>query len=262
MLTHAQLEQFREQGYLLLGGIATDAELEALRMRTEDVMLGRVRHEGMWFQLDGGGMEYKLLPGGDFERPSLEYRKIEGWERDPLFLAYIQHGTFRELTRTSIGEDVAIYRAMFMNKPAQKGTYLPYHQDGGSQWKLSEDNGDRFLTVWTAFDDATVENGCVQVVPGSHKLGLLSERGHTITQEQERLHAPEEKSRYIELKAGEVFVMHNFLLHRSGVNRTDRPRWAFSVCYMSDSIRRVDVPNNRFPVAFGEGALTPQTTTC
>jgi len=51
------------------------------RQRAHDIMMGRVRHEGMWFQLDAGGMEYKLLPGGEFKGASLEYRKIEGWER-------------------------------------------------------------------------------------------------------------------------------------------------------------------------------------
>jgi len=258
VLTRSQLDQFCAEGYLLLGQVVSDEEVEALRRRADDIMQGRVRYEGMFFQLDAGSTEYKLLPGGDFQGPSDNYRKIEGWEKDPLYLAYIQHSLFRELTRILIGEHISIYRAMFMNKPAQRGTYLPYHQDGGSQWQLSENDGDKFLTIWTALDDATIENGCVQVVPGTHKLGLLSERGHTITEEQERLYAPEERSRYIELKTGEVFVMHNFLLHRSGVNRTDQPRRGFSVCYMDASIRRIDDPNHRFPVVFGEGALTPQ----
>jgi hypothetical protein len=258
MLTQAQLEQFREEGYLLLGQIVSDDEVEALSQRADDIMLGRVQHEGMWFQLDAGGMEYKLLPGGDYKGASLDYRKIEGWERDPLFLSYMQHPLFREMTAAVIGENVSCFRAMFMNKPAQKGTYLPYHQDGGSGWKLSSCDGDKFLTVWTALDDATIENGCVQIIPGSHKLGLLSDRGHTITEEQERLYCPEEKSRYVELKKGEAFVIHNFVLHRSGVNHTHQPRRGFSVCYMDAAIRRVDNPDHRFPVIFGEGALTPQ----
>ncbi len=260
MLTPAQLEQFREEGYLLLGQIVSDEEIAALRQRADDIVMGRVRHEGMWFQLDAGGMEYKLLPGGEFKGASQEYRKIEGWERDPLFLAYMQHPVFRAWTSALIGENISIFRAMFMNKPPRKGTVLPYHQDGGSGWKLTSCDGDKFLPVWTALDDATIENGCVQLIPGSHKLGLLSERGHTITEEQEQRYCPEEKSRYVELKAGEVFVMHNFILHRSGVNPTDKPRRGFSVCYMDAAIRRVDDPNHRFPVIFGEGALSPDNS--
>ena len=45
------------------------------------------------------------------------------------------------------------------------------------------------MTVWTALDDATIEKGCVQVIPGSHKLGLFSEHGHTIAPEQEAQYA-------------------------------------------------------------------------
>merc|ERR1711964_39405 len=76
--------------------------------------------------------------------------------------------------------DVALFRAMVFNKPAEKGTDLPWHQDGGDWWGLDRDPQ---IFVWTALDDATCENGCVQVVPGSHRLGLLSRRGHTLSVE-------------------------------------------------------------------------------
>ena len=52
---------------------------------------------------------------------TLQYRKIMGLEQDPVYLAYMQHPLFRQITRRYIGEDVSIFRAMFMNKPAEKG---------------------------------------------------------------------------------------------------------------------------------------------
>src|SRR5207248_1448341 len=159
----------------------------------------------IWFQLDSESGEYGDLRFGDgsFQGPTLNYRKIEQLHRDPLFLAYIRHSVFSAITRELIGDDVSIYRAMFMNKPAQRGTYLPYHQDGGTQWGLDQDP---IVTVWTALDDASIEHGCMQVVPGSHRLGLLSDRGHTITAEQEARCAPPEKGVYLEAKTGEVIL--------------------------------------------------------
>jgi len=206
----------------------------------------------MFFQLDSQSGEYGDLwkNAAGFQGPTLNYRKIQDLERDPVFLAYIQHPCFRELTRALVAEEISVFRAMFMNKPALRGTELPYHQDGGSQWGLDRE---RFVTVWTALDDATVENGCVQVIPGSHRLGLLSERGHTITPEQEARYCRDEESLFLEVKAGEAVLLHNYLLHRSGVNTIERPRRAFSVVYMDAATRRVK-DGGAFPRVFGAGA--------
>ena len=135
---------------------------------------------------------------------------------------------------------------MFMNKPAKRGTLLPYHQDAGKQWRLTQDP---VMTVWTALDDATIEKGCMQVIPGSHKLGLLSEMGHTITPEQEAAYCGDEKSEYLEVKAGEAILLDNLMLHRSGVNTRDEPRRAFSVCYM-DAVTRSETDGRSYPQVF------------
>jgi phytanoyl-CoA hydroxylase len=255
MLSDTQWAQFEERGYLVLGQVISDAELEALGRRMDEIMLGQVRYEGMYFQLDSETGVYGDVPsGGQWAGPTLAYRKIELLEKDPVFLAYIQHPVFREIARRVYGESVTIYRAMFMNKPAHRGTILPYHQDGGTQWSLTQNP---LITVWTALDDSTVENGCMQVIPGSHRLGLLSERGHTITPEQEVKYCKDEDSAYLEAPAGTAILLHNWLLHRSGINTIDRPRRAFSVCYMDAATRHIRNPDHRFPLVFGEGAPRP-----
>lgn len=253
MLTDEQLRFYDENGYLRLGRILSEDELRALQRRIDDIMLGRVVYEGMFFQLDSETGRYGDLAGGGYAGPTLNYRKIQDLERDPLFLAFMQAPLFREITRRLVGENVSCFRAMFMNKPARRGTVLPYHQDGGSQWGLDRE---RFVTVWTALDPATRANGCVQIVPGSHKLGLLSERGHTITPEQEAEHAKEEDSLFLEAEPGESILLHNYVLHRSGINPSGQSRRAFSVVYMDAATRRVE-DGSTFPVIFGEGALVP-----
>jgi ectoine hydroxylase-related dioxygenase (phytanoyl-CoA dioxygenase family) len=231
----------------------TDAELEKLRERIDAIMMGEVVYEGMFFQIDSTTGNYEDLTGAGYAGPTLNYRKIQDLERDPLFLRYMQKTVFRDIARALVGENISCFRAMFMNKPAHRGTVLPYHQDGGSQWQLDREN---FVTVWTALDPATIANGCVQIIPGSHKLGLLSERGHTITAEQEAQYCDDSKSIYLEAKAGESFLLHNYVLHRSGVNTSAQSRRAFSVVYM-DAATRSTNDGKGFPVIFGEGALSP-----
>jgi len=257
LLSTEQLEHFTENGYARLGQVASDEEFAALRDRTEDITQGRVQHDAMWFQLDLGGEQYKLGPGGKFAGPSDDYRKIEGWQHDPVHLAYNQHPVFRGVTRQLIGDRVSAYRCMFMNKPARKGTVLPYHQDGGDGWRLSSVDGGDFATVWTAIDRATRANGCVEIVPGSHKLGLLSERGHVVSEAHIQEHVENHPSVFLELEAGEVVVLHNFLLHRSGGNGSDAARRGYSVCYMAGAIHRTDdAEETPFPMMFGADALS------
>lgn len=254
MLTATQMRQWEDDGYVRLGQVMSDDQLAGLQARIDDIMMGRVVYEGMFFQPDTTSGDYGDLKFSQgYVGPTLSYRKIQDLERDPLFLAFMQHPLFEGICRQLIGEQISVFRAMFMNKPAHQGTVLPYHQDGGTQWGLDRE---KFITMWTALDDATVENGCVEIIPGTHRLGLLSERGHTITAEQEREHCDPSRAILLDAKAGETILLHNYLLHRSGVNTIERPRRAFSVVYMDGATRRVK-DGAAFPMVFGEGALVP-----
>lgn len=252
--TEQQWREYDERGFLKLGKVLSDDELEELRSRIDDIMLGRVRYPDMLMQLDlGGGYDNTAPQTKSFKGATLDYRKIEQLEKDALFLAYMRKPVFRDICARIYGSHASIsaYRSMFMNKPARLGTVLPYHQDGGDIWKLDRDP---LLTVWTALDPATVANGCVKVFPGTHRLGLVSKFGHTLSEENLARHCPEEKAVHVELEPGEAFVMHNWLIHGSGINNTDIPRRGFSVCYMD--ARTTHVPTGeRFPVIFGEGAV-------
>lgn len=261
ILSDAQWFQYFTEGYLRLGKVLDDSSLTALQRRIDDIMLGKVRNEKLMMQLDKGG-DYSNMAEMTvgFKGPTLEYRKIENLEFDPLFLAYLQKPVFRELCADIYGAHagVSVWRSMFMNKPARKGTLLPWHQDGGESWGLDRDP---LLTVWTALDPATVANGCVQVIPGSHRLGLLSKKGHVISEAHVEQYCAPEKTVFLELKAGEVVILHNFLLHRSDVNNSDIARRGFSVNYMDARTKRVktglkESAHLTFPVVFGENALT------
>lgn len=255
ILTNAQWQQYREQGYLRLGKLLDEGQLAGLCGRIDDIMLGKVRYDEMLMQLDAGGAyENALVQSKGFKGATLEYRKIQDLEKDPLFLAYMEKPIYREICAEIYGAHtgIAAYRAMFMNKPAGKGTILPWHQDGGEGWGLDRDP---LATMWTALDPATIANGCVQVIPGSHRLGLLSKQGHTISKQHEARYCQEKDIVYLELKAGEGVLLHNWLLHRSDVNRSSVARRAFSVCYMD---ARTKASNGEiFPVLFGEKKPEP-----
>ena len=247
--TEQQHEQFMDQGYLSLGQLLPPDALAALQQRIDAIMLGHIPYPTMRFQLDGSTGEYMNLPPDSpgHKGATLGYRRITGLEEDPLFLAYMQHPLVHAICQRYIGEEVSIFRAMFMNKPAQQGTVLPWHQDVGEGWGLDRNP---MITVWTALDPATVTNGCMQIVPGSHKLGVLNPQ-HFVSEADQAKYTQENAVIDLEVAPGEAILLHNLLLHRSGVNRTPTPRRAFSVAYM-EAATRDRATGQTFPVVFGQ----------
>ncbi len=97
----------------------------------------------------------------------LNYRKIQDLETDPLFLRFMQRPLFRHICSRVYGMHVPIgsFRAMFMNKPVGRGTWLPWHQD---RWVALD--RDPLLTVWTALDPCSRETGVCRLFPGRTDL--------------------------------------------------------------------------------------------
>lgn len=256
LLTDYEWQQYEREGFLHLGRLLNDIELTALCRRIDDIMLGTatVDYDRMLMQLDSATGKYEEAgpQSRGHKGARLDYRKIQELEFDPLFLTYLQRPVFREICARAYGAKVSIaaYRAMFMNQPARRGTFLPWHQD---RWVALD--RDPLVTLWTALDPATVDNGCVQIIPGSHRAGLINPAHPAgfLTPEQAAHHAPASKVVHLELAPGEAVLLHNWLLHASDVNRTDLPRRAFSVCYMD--ARTIDAQGHRYSTVFGPGAL-------
>ncbi len=256
-ITEAQWKDYDEKGYLVIGRIP-DGELRKMQDRLDEIMLGKasVDYARMLMQRDSetGNYEDAGEQSKGFKGATLDYRKIQDLEYDPIFLEYLQDPIFEAICKRIYGESaaVAIFRAMFMNKPASKGTFLPWHQD---RWTTLD--RDPLLTVWTALDPATVENGCVQVVPGSHKHGLINPTHPSgfLSKAQAAAICTEDRIVHVKLEPGEVVILHNYLLHASDINRSTQSRRAFSVCYMDAATLENGAPNS-FPVAFGPGALS------
>lgn len=208
-------------------------ERDAARLaaRASAIMAGEVTPERWFYQHDSPTGRYEdLAYGAGFVGPSQAYRKVEGLERDPLFRAWIEHPALESLVRSEISGPVALCRAVLWNKAAGGGTELPWHQDGGPFWGLSQQPE---LQLWTALDDAPVESGCVEVALRTHRGGLATREGGTVPTAL----SATVTATALPARRGDVLLLHNLVWHRSGANRTEAPRRALSVCYMSAQTR-------------------------
>lgn len=233
----AALEHYRLHGYARLGKMIQEPVLQALRERADDLMLGRVVYPGMFFQRDTDSGNYEdLTYGRGYTGPGLNYRKMEKLELDSLFRGLIENPLFERIARRWIGEAVTIYRSTLFSKGAEGGTYLPWHQDGGKFWGLDRDPT---LQIWTALDDASLEAGPVEVIPGSHLGGLASPLGGVVQPEVIAKNDAAKTPLALPAEAGEVLLIHNYLWHRSGRNSTGKPRRALTTTYMDAATRCV-----------------------
>jgi phytanoyl-CoA hydroxylase len=123
---------------------------------------------------------------------------------------------------------MSIMRVTMMDKPAQGGTPLPWHQDLSTDWPVTEQPA---LSIWFPLDQANAASGSLQVVRGSHKHGVIG-NGHMLHPSMEPEYAPADKIVTVDMQPGDCLFFHPGLLHRSGINRTNAPRRAINAILM------------------------------
>jgi ectoine hydroxylase-related dioxygenase (phytanoyl-CoA dioxygenase family) len=103
----------------------------------------------------------------------------------------------------------------------------PWHQDW-PYWK-----GCHKVSVWVALDDATIENGCLKVIPGSHLKGILKHESHGdgFSNQMKKEEIDEDQAVAVEVKAGTAIIFHDLLLHASYPNTSRKDRWALISTY-------------------------------
>lgn len=231
--TAEQWNRFERLGHVCLGVLDGNV-LQALQATADALMAGRYPcdYDTLLMQLDSDDGQHTSLgeQTNGFKGATRAYRKIQGLEQVGPFRDLIEAEPFREICRHVYGADtdIACFRAMLMNKPARGGTDLPWHQD---RWR--DLDRDPLLTVWVALDAAGAAQGCMEVIEGSHGWGLLNPGHHSgwLNAAQRRALEPH-PTMPLEAQAGDVYLLHNWLLHRSGRNATGEARRAFSFCYM------------------------------
>lgn len=143
-----------------------------------------------------------------------------------------------DIVEDLVGPDIVCWATHFFCKMPGDEQVVSWHQDA-SYWALTPS---RTITVWLAIDDADGENGCMQVFPGSHLHGHITWRetaeqeGNVLTQTidgVERFGSP----RDVPLRAGEISIHSDLLVHGSRPNRSNRRRCGLTLRYCPPAVR-------------------------
>jgi len=155
-------------------------------------------------------------------------RKIHMLERhDDVFRAHAFHANLLDIVSELIGTPFSLYETQAFLKPPSFGSPKPPHQDNAY---FLVKPADAVITCWGAVDDATIENGCMQYYPGSHKAGMIEHKWIEGTPHQVPVGYDTSKPVPVPIKAGGIIFHHSLALHMSLENRSAHWRRAF-VCH-------------------------------
>ena len=236
-LSASQLDHYESFGYV--GGIRVldEGQVEALRAGLE-AFLDPNR--------DGREHWYLYLANASHEPGRSLFHALGAWRIHPAFHDLVWHPRIAVPCAQILGRDVRLMHDQLFCKPPGGGGGVTWHQDY-SYWTYTQPMA--HVSCFVALDDATVENGCVRYVPGSHRWPLLPVTGafgegrgieSVLSEGQRRAFSPVP----VELEAGEASFHHPLTVHGSGPNLSDRPRRATVVNVMADGTRgAVDLPD-------------------
>jgi ectoine hydroxylase-related dioxygenase (phytanoyl-CoA dioxygenase family) len=147
---------------------------------------------------------------------------------DETLLAAATDARWAPVILPLLGPDVRLYWEQLVVKPPEAATPVPWHQDNG----YGPVDPIEYVTCWLALEDATIENGCLEVLPGSHLDGIAQHSGSDEVQHLLEADAAGREGVKVPVAKGSALVFSSLLLHRSGPNRSDRSRaaWVIQFC--------------------------------
>ncbi|MCX6048163.1 MAG: phytanoyl-CoA dioxygenase family protein [Chloroflexi bacterium] len=164
---------------------------------------------------------------------------------DPWYLTVGRIPAILDMVMQLIGNDIALWNASFFAKPARVGSRTPWHQDG-EYWPIQPL---ATCTAWIAIDAATPANGCLRVIPGSHRAKRLAQHnishasGIALTLELDASQFDETEAVDIVLEPGQISLHDVYLFHGSEPNYSEHPRRGMTLRYMpTTSVYRHDLP--------------------
>jgi len=234
-LTARQVSDFYQQGFIIVRGLIDPATVESAKQTIDDFIL---QHP------DDVLYEPEVLKTRTPESlsPAERIMAVRGIHqqvaKDARFLALARHAALTDALVSLLGGDFKVLQDMALIKPPRIGSEKPAHQDAAY---FEVEPLDQIVGTWWALDRATVENGCMFVWPGSHRLPVVS---HTHLEGTPHLvldaaHADPARQVPLPMESGDVLLFSSRLFHFTPPNRSDHRRRSLQIHYAGARCRLI-----------------------
>ena len=215
LLTKEQIDQYNDQGYLFPFDIFSVEEITEIRAYFDDLLPKAMA---------AGWNSYEIT---NWHK---HYRSVYDLVTNSRILDYVQD---------LLGETLILRHSHLFAKIPWDGKRVSWHQDA-SYWPLTPS---KVVSAWLAIDDTDVENGAMQVVPGSHKNAQVAFEKSSKTENNvlnQTVHHPEKHGNdpvSLTLKAGQMSLHSDWILHGSEPNMSTRRRCGLAMRFLSSDVR-------------------------
>jgi len=216
-MTDEQIAQFHEDGYVIARQLFNEEEI------------------GLLYKIAKADREMETAPGRKDAEGNTSRIRLRNELYDDIYSACVRSNRVARSMERLLGDEIYHFHHKMMLKEPRVGGAWEWHQDYGYWYKNNHCLWPDMASCAIAVDRATQENGCMQLLKGSHKCGRLE---HGTTGEQtgahmEHVEALKERLEliYAELEPGDALFFHSNTLHRSDANRSEHPRWTLICCY-------------------------------
>ena len=219
---HSEIEVFERDGYLFARGLFDAEEMAGLLAyaRGDATLMSE-----SYVRRDATGGESRLAVRNELD------------DRSP-YTAVVRSRRVADRMERLLGDEVYHYHHKMMLKEPLVGGAWEWHQDYG-YWYANGCLYPDMASCLIAVDRATRENGCLQVLKGSHRIGRIDHGtfGDQTGADPQRVTAARERHElvYCEMEPGDALFFHGNLLHCSARNDSERPRWSLICCYNTRS---------------------------
>ncbi len=227
VLTPEQVNAFQANGHVTVEDLLTPDEVARLAERADFIAAGKATH----IPEESVQLE-RIFREGEREVVDqvLSVRKLYNLAvyDDQLWTQHAASPKIVDVIADLLGtDDIKLYGDQLFMKPPAIGAEQPWHQDSAS-WRdiLPMD----LVTAWTAIDDATVENGCLNFAPGTHRWGMLTRP--RLTPLLDDLGSAPWPVVPAPLSSGSVSFHHSLVLHQSNANTSGKRRRGYACHYM------------------------------
>jgi len=215
--TKEQIASYHGDGYFVARRLFDNEEIGLLRRSAKE---DRALDEHAFGRADGAGGSVRLT--------------LWNHPGDDIYGMFARNRRVVQRVEQLLEDEPYHYHSKMIMKQAQTGGAWEWHQDYG-YWYENGVLRPNLCSVFIAVDPCTKENGCMQILVGSHKMGRIThvKVGDQTAADPERVQASakELEHMYVEMQPGDALFFHCNLLHRSDQNKSEKDRWALICCY-------------------------------
>lgn len=225
---------YEENGYLIVPELLEPYEVSELRTALSEVL---EEAEG----LQASNAMYALSAPDPASGRRFVKRVFNPIARHDTFKKLVSHPGILDVVEELIGPDITLQQTKLNLKPPAEDARFEWHQD----YPFFPHTNFDLVAVMVFLDDTDESNGCLKVIPGSHKLGPLehdfSADGQAYGTEVKEKTVFEDESRWVSLvvPAGSIALHHSCTLHSSGANKSERPRSSLIFEYRATDARQI-----------------------